>query len=266
MTSREARRKKVLDTSILVFPNLFTTGNLFCGFYSIICSLKGNFLAAAYLILAAGIFDLVDGRVARLVKGVSEFGKEYDSLADLVSFGVAPALLAYLCNLVFVPRIGWLAAFLLVACGALRLARFNVICSEKDPRFFVGLPIPIAAATVATCYLFVREIGIDLKSTYFFIILVPIISFLMVSSVSYKSYKKAQGTVRKDFFANMVIFLLLLVVVAVHPDLVLFLLAVIYIVNGLVMELYNRIKMLVVNKKTKATLKLLRTKDSDRIS
>ena len=265
MTSRESRRKKVFDTSILVFPNLFTTGNLFCGFYSIICSLKGNFLAAAYLILAAAIFDLVDGRVARLVKGVSEFGKEYDSLADLVSFGVAPALLAYLCNLVFIPRIGWLAAFLLVACGALRLARFNVACSEKDPRFFVGLPIPMAAATVATCYLFVKEIGIDLKSTYIFIVLVPIISFLMVSSVSYKSYKKAQGTIRKDFFANMVIFLLLLVVVAVHPDLVLFLLAVIYIANGLILELYNRIKSIVLSKKIKSAARL-RTKDSNGIS
>ena len=265
MTSREARRKKVIDTSILVFPNLFTTGNLFCGFYSIICSLKGNFSAAAYLILAAGIFDLVDGRVARLVKGVSEFGKEYDSLADLVSFGVAPAMLAYLCNLIFVPRIGWLIAFLIVACGALRLARFNVICSEKDPRFFVGLPIPIAAATVATCYLFVREIGVDLKSSYFFIILVPVVSFLMVSSVSYKSYKKAQGTVSKDFFANMVIFLLLLVIVAVHPDLVLFMLAVVYIINGFVMDIYNRIKGLVIDKKLKNAIRL-RTKDSGRIS
>jgi len=264
MTNREARRKKVMDTSILVFPNLFTTGNLFCGFYSIICSLKGNFLAAAYLILAAGIFDLVDGRVARLVKGVSEFGKEYDSLADLVSFGVAPALLTYLCNLIFVPRIGWLAAFLLVACGALRLARFNVIQSSKDPRFFVGLPIPIAAATIATGYLFAKEIGLNINSTYLFVILVPVVSFLMVSAVSYKSYKKAQETIRRDFFANMVIFLLLLVVVAVHPDLVLFLLAVIYIVHGLIMELYNRVKTFVLNKKIRAAIRL-RTKDSNGI-
>jgi len=265
MTNKETRRKKVFDTSILIFPNLFTTGNLFCGFYSIICSLKGNFLAAAYLILAAGIFDLLDGRVARLVKSVSEFGKEYDSLADLVSFGVAPALLAYLCNLVFIPRIGWLAAFLLVACGALRLARFNVIYSSRDPRFFVGLPIPIAAATVATGYLFAKEIGIDLKDSYIFIVLVPIVSFLMVSAVSYKSYKKAQETIRRDFFANMVIFLLLLVVVAVHPDLVLFLLAVVYIINGLVMELYNRVKTFVLNKKMKSSSRL-KTKDSNGIS
>ena len=114
-----------------MFPNLFTTGNLFCGFYSIIMSLKGNFSGAAYLILAAGIFDLLDGRVARLVKSVSEFGKEYDSLADLVSFGVAPAMIVYLCNLVFIPRIGWLVAFLMVACGALRLARFNVMSSLR---------------------------------------------------------------------------------------------------------------------------------------
>lgn len=263
MMNKESRRKKVFDTSVIVFPNLFTTGNLFCGFYSIVLSLKGNFTGAAYLILAAGIFDLVDGRVARLVKSVSEFGKEYDSLADLVSFGVAPAIMAYLCNLMFIPRIGWLAAFLMVACGALRLARFNVIYKLRDPRFFVGLPIPIAAATIATCYLFIRETGIDVKDNYIFLSLVPIISFLMVSGVSYKSYKKAQDTVRKDFFANMVIFLLLLVVVAVHPDLMLFVLAIIYIVHGFLLDSYNRIRSMVTNKKMKHAARL---KDKDGVT
>ena len=263
MANMGSRRKKVLDTSIIVFPNLFTTGNLFCGFYSIVLSLRGNFTGAAYLILAAGIFDLVDGRVARIVKGVSEFGKEYDSLADLVSFGVAPALMAYLCNLMFIPRIGWLAAFLMVACGALRLARFNVIYKSRDPRFFVGLPIPIAAAAVATCLLFIRETGIDVKDNYIFLSLIPLISFLMVSGVNYKSYKKAQDTVRRDFFANMVIFLLLLVVVAVHPDLVLFILAVIYIVHGLILDFYNRIRSMIVNKKTR---RIARFKDKNGVT
>jgi CDP-diacylglycerol--serine O-phosphatidyltransferase len=263
MNKMGPRRKKVLDTSIVVFPNLFTTGNLFCGFYSIIMSLKGNFSGAAYLILAAGIFDLLDGRVARLVKSVSEFGKEYDSLADLVSFGVAPAMIAYLCNLMFIPRIGWLAAFLMVACGALRLARFNVMSSLRDPRFFVGLPIPIAAVTVATCYLFIREIGVDVKDNYIFLALVPIVSFLMVSGVNYKSYKKAQDTVRRDFFANMVIFLLLLVVVAVHPDLMLFLLAIIYIVHGLLLDSYNRVRSMILSKKVK---RVTRLKDKDGVT
>jgi CDP-diacylglycerol---serine O-phosphatidyltransferase len=260
MTNRESRRKKVFDTSVLVFPNLFTTGNLFCGFYSIICSLRGDFYLAAYFILVAGLFDLVDGRVARLVKSVSEFGKEYDSLADLVSFGVAPALMAYLCNLSFIPRVGWLVSFLFVACGALRLARFNVISELKDPRFFVGLPIPIAAATVATGYLFVKETGIDVRSNYIFVVMVPILSFLMVSAVNYKSYKKAQETVKKVFFTNMIMFLLLLVVVAVHPDLVLFMLAVIYIVYGFLMDVYNRIRLMLTNKKTKFAARL-RDKD-----
>jgi len=256
MMNKEQRKKKVIDTSILIFPNLFTTGNLFCGFYSIVCSLKGNYMAASYLILAAGIFDLVDGRVARLVKSVSEFGKEYDSLADLVSFGVAPAILAYLCNLVFIPRIGWLAAFLFVACGALRLARFNVIYKLRDPRFFVGLPIPIAALTLATGYLFIKETGIDIQHNYVFITMIPIIAFLMVSGVNYKSYKRGQEAVRRDFFTNMIVFLLLLVVVAVHPDLVLFVLAVIYIVHGLLLDTYNRIRLMVTNRKIKASVRL----------
>ena len=256
MTNRELRRKKVLDTSILIFPNLFTTGNLFCGFYSIICSLNSNYTAAAYFILAAGLFDLVDGRVARLVKSVSEFGKEYDSLADLVSFGVAPALMAYLSNLSFIPRLGWLVAFLFVACGALRLARFNIIYKTRDPLYFVGLPIPIAAATLATCYLFLKEIGIDPSNNYFFVSLLPVVSFLMVSGVNYKSYKKTQDTVKRDFFANMVIFLLLVVIVAVYPDLMLFIFAVVYIVQGLVLDTYNRLKNLFSSKKNKIPAKL----------
>ena len=120
----------------------------------------------------------------------------------------------------------------------------------------MGLPIPIAAVTVATCYLFIRETGIDVKDNYIFLALVPIVSFLMVSGVNYKSYKKAQDTVRKDFFANMVIFLLLLVVVAVHPDLMLFLLAIIYIVHGLLLDSYNRIRSMIVSKKVKRVARL----------
>ncbi len=255
MRSMGSRGKKVFDTSVMVFPNLFTTGNLFCGFYSIILSLKGNFTGAAYLILAAGVFDLVDGRVARLVKGVSEFGKEYDSLADLVSFGIAPAILAYVSNLMFIPRIGWLTAFLLVACGALRLARFNVIYKSRDPRFFVGLPIPIAAVSIATCFLFIKQIGVDIKDNYIFIAIIPVVSFLMVSGINYKSYKKAQDSVRKDFFANMVIFLLILVLVAVHPDLILFVMVCIYIVHGFILDSYNRIRSMLINKRTRRNIR-----------
>ncbi|MEI6080496.1 MAG: CDP-diacylglycerol--serine O-phosphatidyltransferase [bacterium] len=174
---KEMRNKKIKDTSVLVFPNLFTTGNLFCGFYSIINSLRGHYLMAAYFILAATLFDLVDGRVARLIKGVSDFGKEYDSLSDLVSFGVAPAILAYMSYLVDIPRLGWLAAFLYVACGALRLARFNVVYMNKDPQYFMGLPIPVAASTIAASFLFMKELGIDYAGHYWLLGLILLMSF-----------------------------------------------------------------------------------------
>jgi CDP-diacylglycerol--serine O-phosphatidyltransferase len=239
----ETRRKKIKETSILVFPNLFTTGNLFCGFYSIISSLKGEFILAAYLILAAAVFDLVDGRVARLVKGVSDFGKEYDSLSDLVSFGVAPSILAYLSYLADMPRLGWLAAFLFVACGTLRLARFNVIYMSRDPQYFIGLPIPVAATTIASCFLFVKELGIDYEGHYWLLALILLVSFLMVSTVSYKSYKKPEKAVKSRIFRNMILFLLLLIVVAVKPELVIFAICLAYIGQGILSYAYNRARM-----------------------
>jgi len=234
-----SKRKRMLDTSVLVFPNLFTTGNLFCGFYSIISTLKGSYVLAAYLILAAALFDMVDGKVARLVKGVSDFGREYDSLSDLVSFGVAPALLAYMSYLAFIPRLGWLVAFLFVACGALRLARFNIIYKIVNPEYFIGLPIPIAAVTVASAYLFFREVGFNYEKNYIFLALLFFVSFLMVSSITYKSYKKPEQKIRSGFFTNMVIFLLLLITVAVNPDIVMIFLCLVYVFHGIFVDLYK---------------------------
>ncbi|HUP55894.1 MAG TPA: CDP-diacylglycerol--serine O-phosphatidyltransferase, partial [Bdellovibrionota bacterium] len=111
---------------IYIVPNIVTTANMFCGFYSIVASMKSDFSAAAWAIVAASIFDMLDGRIARLAKATSEFGVQYDSLSDLISFGVAPAILLFQWALLPFDRLGWLAAFLFTACGALRLARFNV--------------------------------------------------------------------------------------------------------------------------------------------
>jgi len=249
--NREERNKKIKDTSILVFPNLFTTGNLFCGFYSIISSLKGNFILAAYFILIATLFDMMDGRVARLIKGVSDFGKQYDSLSDLVSFGVAPAVLVYMSYLLDIPRLGWLAAFLFVACGALRLARFNIIDSSRDPRYFIGLPIPAAAATLASFFLFLEEMNLDYDGHYWFLGLTLLVSFLMVSSINYKSYKKPEKVVKKKFHTNMILFLLLLILVAVNPQIIIFSLCSVYIVQGLLLYAYS---FLFKNKKSKKNI------------
>ena len=136
---RKARR------GIYLLPSAFTVANVFCGFYAIICTMRGELGLGGVLIGLAILFDTLDGRVARFANATSEFGKEFDSLADQVSFGVAPMVLAYQWGLHLWPRLGWLIGFLFVICGAMRLARFNIRQSTSDKRFFVGFPIPAAA-------------------------------------------------------------------------------------------------------------------------
>ena len=142
--------KKSMKKGIYILPNLFTLGNMLCGFYSIISTIEGRFHHAAVAIFIAALADGLDGKIARLTKTCSRFGVEFDSLADLVSFGVAPALLIYIWALRPYQRVGWLAAFLFVICGALRLARFNVQVYTSENKYFTGLPIPAAATTIAS--------------------------------------------------------------------------------------------------------------------
>ncbi|MGC9329694.1 MAG: CDP-diacylglycerol--serine O-phosphatidyltransferase, partial [Candidatus Hinthialibacter sp.] len=139
---------------IYLLPNLFTLGNIFFGFYSIISSISGSFVRAAFVIIIAGFFDVFDGKIARATNSSSKFGVEFDSLADLVSFGVAPGVLVYLWALKPLGRIGWLGAFLFLVCGALRLARFNVQIDVVSSDRFVGLPIPCGAAMLASTLIF----------------------------------------------------------------------------------------------------------------
>ncbi|MCK5551880.1 MAG: CDP-diacylglycerol--serine O-phosphatidyltransferase, partial [Deltaproteobacteria bacterium] len=143
------KRRTGIRKGIHIIPSLFTTGTLFCGFLAIIATFKGKPFYGAVSILIAVVFDLLDGKIARLAGASSSFGIEYDSLADLVSFGVAPALLLYYWALGGFGRLGWLAAFLFLACGALRLARFNVQTATADPKYYTGLPIPAAATLIA---------------------------------------------------------------------------------------------------------------------
>jgi len=238
---RNTGRKRIKETSVVFFPNLFTTGNLFCGFYSIISSLNANYSLAAYLILAAALFDLFDGRVARMLNGVSEFGKQYDSLSDLLSFGIAPVVLAYLCWLVDMPRAFWLVSFLFVSCGALRLAKFNVISSNKSGDFFSGLPIPVAASTIASGFLFLRHVDITYGWGYQAVVAMCILSLLMISPVNYRSYKKPEKPSKNKMIRNTVMFILLVIVVAINTDVVVFVLCSAYVVIGILMEFYKRV-------------------------
>ena len=185
--SKETPFKKIrIKKGIYVLPNLFTTASLFCGFYSIIASLKENFVIAAITILAAAVFDGLDGRIARFTNTTSKFGAEYDSLSDVIAFGVAPAFLAYNWAMSFYGKWGWLAAFLFVLCGALRLARYNIQIGIIESKVFNGLPIPAAAAVVATTVLFFDYAGVEGKfHDPSMLIFVPVLSILMVSNIKY---------------------------------------------------------------------------------
>ncbi|MCA1765117.1 MAG: CDP-diacylglycerol--serine O-phosphatidyltransferase [Desulfobulbaceae bacterium] len=217
--------------TICLIPSMLTTISLFSGFYAIISAINGLFFHAAVALIISAVFDGLDGRVARMTGTDSLFGKEYDSLCDLVAFGVAPAIIVYLWTLVNYGRYGWLAAFLFVATTALRLARFNVqdTSSKKD---FIGLPCPAAAATIATTILFCSFMDISAQSMGLVMLaLVYTLSYLMVSSVPYLSFKKPEIS-RTRKFQVLVGMVLLIMVVASEPEVTLFVIAVLYVVSG----------------------------------
>jgi len=223
----------------LVVPNFITIMALFCGFYSIIAAEEGNYDFAAYAILAAFFFDGIDGKIARLMNATSDFGIQLDSLSDLVSFGIAPAILLYKWLLMPYGRLGWMAAFLFVACGALRLARFNIQTKRLPSSFFVGLPIPAAAGLIASSLIFVKLLTGDptnfpISISYVFIIY--ILAFLMVSNFPYFSFKTFDFRGVKTFNL-MVIFVLIIFIVGLYPEILLFLFFTLYVLSGLLLSL-----------------------------
>jgi CDP-diacylglycerol---serine O-phosphatidyltransferase len=224
-------RPRGLRRGVAILPSLFTTGNLFVGFWAVIKSIHGEYADAAVLIGWAIVLDLLDGRIARLTNTTSEFGGELDSLADVISFGVAPAVLAYTWGFSSLPRVGWLAAFLFVVCGALRLARFNVQRHAVDGRYFVGLPIPAAAAQVAAWVNLMSEPLTARPHAAVAVALVVILAFLMVSTLRYHSFKKLDLRTRRSYLTVLGIALMFLLV-ALHPRSVLLVLASLYWLSG----------------------------------
>lgn len=225
---------------ILVIPSLFTTGNLFCGFYAIIQSFSLNFEAAAYAIFLAGIFDVLDGRVARITHSTSKFGVEYDSIADVVSFGIAPAILAYVWVLQPFGRLGWASAFFFAACGALRLARFNTIAEELPKAYFLGLPIPAAAYSIAASYIALTKIQFT-YSNYVILFLAPLLGFLMVSSIRYRSLKELEVRGKRSF-VWLVVIVIAIALIAIQPELGIGILFAYYVLGGALRELYLFVK------------------------
>jgi CDP-diacylglycerol--serine O-phosphatidyltransferase len=226
-----------------IVPNLFTTANLFSGFFGLINSINGHYEMAALAIFASSVFDILDGKVARLTRATSRFGVEYDSLADLVAFGVGPGLLMYLWALKPFGRLGWLAAFVFVACGALRLARFNVQVETVSKKYFVGLPIPGAALMVAATVLFLHhmEIPTSMATGVPLLIATYVLGFLMVSTVPFNSFKDFEFVKSKPM---PVLFLVILIVtiVAVSPGPMLFAMLLTYVISGPVTYLLKKHK------------------------
>lgn len=224
---------KKLSMHIYILPNLITTGNLFCGFFAIIYAVRGEFRLATYAIIVAAVFDLLDGRLARLTRSTSKFGAEYDSLCDLISFGLAPSIMLYLWALQPFGRLGWLAAFLFTACGALRLARFNVQANVIEKAYFQGLPIPMAAGIVASSVLAFEDLGLDPVGNVGLLAMTFLLGFVMVSTFRYRSFKDLDLKERKPF-RYLVVAVALVVLVALRPETNLFFLFLGYAVLGAV--------------------------------
>ncbi|OLU31163.1 CDP-diacylglycerol--serine O-phosphatidyltransferase [Pseudomonas sp. PA15(2017)] len=214
--------RKVRHRGIYLLPNLFTTANLFAGFYSIINAMNGNFYVAAATVFVAMVLDGLDGRVARLTNTQSAFGAEYDSLSDMVAFGVAPALLAFEWALGSMGKVGWMVAFIYVAGAALRLARFNTQIGSVDKRYFIGLASPAAAGVVAGTVWAFSDFGIQGSNMSFVVaILVAAAGMLMVSNIKYNSFKNLDLKGRVPFVAILAVVLVFAVVFSDPPRILL---------------------------------------------
>jgi CDP-diacylglycerol--serine O-phosphatidyltransferase len=261
--------QKVREGGIYLLPNILTSFSLFAGFYSITSSVNDEFMRAAMAILVAIFFDSIDGKVARLTKTTSKFGVEYDSLSDLVSFGVAPAVLAYTLALSAFGRWGFGASFLFMACAAMRLARFNIQVGTIEKKYFNGLPSPAAAGMLAmTIILYLtpervataarkmpisitlpklfdqmltRPIDFLLSRHMTLLVLVVALALFMVSSIKYYSFKEFDLIQKKPFYVLFLIFIIL-VLVAAEPEKMLFAIMTLYLVSGPVISIADLFK------------------------
>ncbi|RLJ16804.1 CDP-diacylglycerol--serine O-phosphatidyltransferase [bacterium endosymbiont of Escarpia laminata] len=222
---------------IYLLPNLFTTATLFSGFYAILAAMNNRFEPAAVAIFVAMLMDGLDGRVARMTNTQTEFGAEYDSLADMVAFGLAPALVMYLWALTGLGKFGWIAAFVYTASTALRLARFNTQIGVADKRYFQGLPSPSAAAIIAGAVWLGVDYGMSAESlSWTAAILTLLTGLLMVSNFRYNSFKEIDFHGKVPFIVIVAVTLSFAIVLT-HPPSVLFALFLIYAISGPVLTL-----------------------------
>ena len=230
-----------LPRGVYLLPSMFTLANIFCGFYAMIIAINPNvnltsgyvFKKAAILIILAGIFDALDGRIARMTNSTSSFGAQLDSIADVISFGLAPGFLAYCWSLKYYQRMGWLPVFLFLACGCIRLARFNVLAdiNFNSKRYFIGLPIPAAAGYIAVMILFQPDVPCQGIDSFLMLIVMYALSLLMVSKFRFRSFKDIELRHRRP--VGTLFFMVILLIIILHePVAMLLVLGTMYILSG----------------------------------
>jgi len=239
---RVLEKNRIRRRGIYLLPNLFTTAALFAGFFAIVQAMNLNFDQAAIAIYVAMVLDGLDGRVARLTRTQSAFGAEYDSLADVISFGAAPALVIYEWSLRGMGKLGWIAAFVYVAGAALRLARFNTMLEVQDKRWFQGMPSPAAAALVAGFVFVVDDYGIDPENVRWLAFAVTLFAGLtMVSNLKYYSFKTIN--LRKSYpFVAILLFVVFFALLSYQPATVLFGMFVAYAISGFVVSAWQALR------------------------
>jgi CDP-diacylglycerol--serine O-phosphatidyltransferase len=238
---------KIRRRGVFLLPNALTTGAMFAGFYSIISGINGQFAAAAIAVVVAGLLDGLDGRVARLTNTQTDFGLEYDSLSDLISFGLAPALLAFNWSLRSLHelspaagKLGWLAAFFFVACAALRLARFNTQAEHGDRSYFQGLASPAAAGTLVVTIWFFVDNGIQGSSVRWLILLETVLlGMLMFSRIRYYSFKDWPKGERVPI-AWIFLLVLIIVFLSIDPPTMMMVMGIVYVISGILITFIGR--------------------------
>ncbi len=225
-----------IQRGIYLLPSLCTTASMFCAFFSILKSIAGDYRSAAIFIFVSGLFDMTDGRLARMTRTQSEFGREYDSLVDMAAFGLAPAILIYTWGVSSFKPFGWLFAFLYFACASLRLARFNVQVDSVEKKKFQGLPTPPAAGLLASLVVFYQEyFGKAHTKSYVALGLLLVLALLMVSNIRYRSFKEYDVQKTNSLYA-LIGAALVIGIIAINPEVILFAGFSIYALSGPVSE------------------------------
>ncbi len=249
-----------MKRGVYILPNSLTLAGMFFGFFAITTAIKGDYPRAAWFILIAMVFDGIDGWVARMTNTTSRFGLELDSLSDLVAFGVAPAVLLYTWALKPFGRVGFATAFLFAACGALRLARYNVQMTKEEKLSFTGMPIPAAATIVASLVIFYHTLReVPPQKSFYVLALTWVLSVLMVSTLRFHGMKELKLAEKKPFWF-LVAVVGMLYVLAVHPPVAVFSFAMAYLFLGIIENIYLQLKKLRQRRLARATGKKERPK------